>query len=150
MSEVRPWIGSLVSCGQFCTNRSLTLIDCARPQNGHPSFFYSEEGIYEPSSPERIQAVWANIDRAFAEPTTRADDVADYAPTQILAELFKRAGADGVVYKSNFEEDGFNISLFDPSAADLVDCGLFEVKAIHMTFKESDNFYSVTRKSADP
>ena len=33
MSEVRPWIGSLVSCGQFRTNRPLIVVDCARRQN---------------------------------------------------------------------------------------------------------------------
>lgn len=150
MSEVRPWIGSLVSCGQFCTNRSLIVVDCARLQNKHPLFFQVGKGMFEPDPLERTQAVWAHIDRAFAEPTTRTDDVADYAPTQLLAELFKRAGADGVVYKSNFGEGGFNISLFDPSAADLVNCGLFEVEAVQMTFKQSDNFYYVTERPADP
>lgn len=143
MSEVRPWIGSLVSCGQFRTNRELTVIDCARRQNEQPLFFDIKKGFYEPGPTERTQAVWANIDRAFAEPTTRTDDIADYAPTQILAELFKRSGADGVVYKSNFGDDGFNISLFDPSAADLVNCGLFEVEAVRMTFKQTDDFYYV-------
>lgn len=149
MSEVRPWIGSLVSCGQFQTNRALNIVDCARRQNQQPLFFDFNKGMYEPDPPERTQAVWAHIDRAFAEPTTRTDEVADYAPTQILAEVFKRAGADGVVYKSNFGEDGFNISLFDPSAADLVNCGLFEVEAVQITFKQADDFYYVTAEAAD-
>lgn len=146
MSEVRPWVGSLVSCGQFRTNRPLTVIDCARRHNEQPLFFDLEKGMYEPDAAERVQAVWAHIDRAFAEPTTRTDDVADYAPTQILAELFKRAGADGVVYKSNFGDDGFNIALFDPSVADLVTCGLFEVEAVQLTFKQADDFYYVAEE----
>jgi hypothetical protein len=72
---------------------------------------------------------------------TRSDDQADYAPTQILAELFKKAGADGVVYKSNFGEDGFNIALFDPEAADLINCGLFVVESMKLAFAEADQFY---------
>ena len=144
MSEVRPWMGSYVSCGQFRINRPLTVIDCGRRPDANPLFFSVKDGMYEPSVEERTEAVWAHIDRAFAEPMTRSDDQADYAATQILAELFKHAGADGVVYKSNFGEDGFNIALFDPSAADLINCGLFEVKGVQLTFREADQFYFVT------
>ena len=90
-------------------------------------------------------AVWAHIDRAFAEPMTRSDDQADYAPTQILAELFKQAGAEGVVYKSQFGEDGFNIALFDPDSADILNCGLFQVNTMKLTFVEADTFYTVTQ-----
>lgn len=143
MSEVRPWIGSLVSAGQFQIRRALHVIDCSRRHNEQPFHFKWDDPNYEPPPEERSQTVWAHIDRAFAEPMTRSDDQADYAPTQILAELFKKAGADGVVYKSNFGEDGFNVALFDPSVADLVNCGLFEVKAISATFAEADDFYYV-------
>jgi hypothetical protein len=144
MSEVRPWIGAYVSVGQFRTRRALTVVDCARQHNERPFFFDMEDYNREPSPEKRSQAVWAHIDRAFAEPMTRSDDQADYAPTQILAELFKKAGIEGVVYKSNFGDDGFNIALFDPEAADLVNCGLFEVKTMQLTFSEADQFYFIT------
>lgn len=149
MSEVRPWMGAYVSCGQFQTNRVLSVIDCARRQNEVPLFFDREDFEYEPDPAKRTQAVWAHIDRAFAEPMTRSDDLADYAATQILAELFKRGGADGVVYKSKFGDEGYNIALFDPTSADLVNCGLFEVEAVQLSFKEADQFYSVS-KPAEP
>ncbi len=149
MSEVRPWIGAYVSCGQFKTLRPLTVVDCSRRHADNPFYYNLDEGMYEPEPEERIKAVWAHIDRAFAEPMTRSDDQADYAATQILAELFKHAGADGVVYKSNFGDDGFNIALFDPEAADLINCGLFEVKGMTLTFSESDQFYHVVEKPKD-
>lgn len=150
MSEVRPWIGAYVSCGQFRTIRPLTVIDCARRQDENPFHFDVNDFNYEPGPVERTQAVWAHIDRAFAEPMTRSDDLADYAPTQVLAELFKRAGADGVVYKSKFGDGGFNIALFDPASADLINCGLFEVEAVQLTFKEADQFYYVADKAVEP
>lgn len=150
MSEVRPWIGSYVSAGQFRTNRLLTVVDCSRRPNASPFFFRVDDFNYEPSAEERVEAVWSHIDKAFAQPMTRSDNQADYAATQILAELFKSAGFDGVVYKSNFGEDGYNIALFDPNAADLINCGLFELKAIEPTFKESDNFYFVTKEDNSP
>ncbi|MEH0196323.1 RES family NAD+ phosphorylase [Caulobacter sp. CCNWLY153] len=143
MAEVRPWIGSKVSVGQFRTNRPLSVVDCSRRHDASPFFLDLEIGNGEPSSEERTEAVWTHIDKAFAEPMTRSDDQADYAATQILAELFKSAGFDGVVYKSNFGKDGYNIALFDPNAADLIKCGLFELKAIEPDFKASDDFYYV-------
>ena len=149
MSEVRPWIGSLVSAGQFRTNRPLKLVDCGRRYDQQPFFFKVDDFEYEPSPQERVEAVWAHIDRAFAEPMTRSDDQADYAATQILAELFKRSGADGVVYKSNFGDDVFNIAIFDPASADLITCGLFEVKAMTLSFGEADDFYTVAGPATD-
>lgn len=149
MSEVRPWMGAYVSCGQFRTNRALTVIDCARHQDANPFIFSMIDGLHEPSAEERSDAVWAHIGRAFAEPMTRSDDQADYAATQILAELFKQAGADGVVYTSNFGDDGFNIALFDPTAADLINCGLFTVRGVSLAFAEADQFYHVVEKPGD-
>jgi hypothetical protein len=144
MSEVRPWVGSYVSVGQFRTRRPLTVVDCSRRPHEQPFHFKFDEPEYEPPAEQRTQAVWAHIDRAFAEPMTRSDDEAGYAPTQILAELFKKDGADGVVYKSNFGDDGFNIALFDPEAADLINCCLFEVETVRPVFKESGDSYSVS------
>jgi hypothetical protein len=46
----------------------------------------------------------SGINDAFAEPVTNTDDGADYAPTQILGELFKCAGYDGIRYKSKYSE----------------------------------------------
>ena len=101
---------------------------------------------FEEPPPEEIEnAVWSYIDRAFAEPMTRSDDTADYAATQIIAELFKRAGVDGIAYKSNFGEDGYNIALFDIDAADLINCGLYKVDNIDMKFSEQDNPYFVKK-----
>lgn len=150
MSEVRPWIGSYVSAALFETTRPLTVIDCSRRYNENPLFFKLDDWAYEPPPEQRTEAVWAHIDKAFAEPMTRSDDQADYAATQILAELFKHAGADGVVYKSNFGEKGFNIVLFNPDDAKLTCCGLFEVKGAKLDFAEADQFYHVAiQKTAD-
>jgi hypothetical protein len=141
MSEVRPWVGSYVSVGQFEILRDLTIVDCARGHTGTPFFFE------EPSPEVRMNTIWTHIDHAFAEPMTRSDDQADYAPTQILAELFKSAGINGVVYKSNFGDEGFNIALFDPECAELINCGLYEVKRMEPSFVEADAFYFVKRPS---
>jgi hypothetical protein len=139
ISEVRPWIGSYVSVGQFKLLRPVEIIDCSRERLDH--MFYWEE----PSPEEVEKAVWSDIDRAFAEPMTRSDDTADYVPTQILAELFKREGFGGVAYKSRFGERGYNVALFDVDAADLINCGLARVESIKFNSKDVDNPYFVKK-----
>lgn len=141
LSEVRPWIGSSISVAQFKTTKQLTIVDCSR-LHAEGFVFHFEE----PLPAEREKAVWAHIDRAFSEPVNPTDDAADYAPTQVIAELFKSDGADGIAYKSAFGQDGFNLVLFDITVAELLNCGLFEAKSLKFEFRETDNPYFVREK----
>ena len=75
-------------------------------------------GAHEAHSPtKRTEAVWGHIARAFREPVTRDDDVADYATTQVIAEGFRAERFDGLVCRSSFGTDRFNVALFDLDAA---------------------------------
>jgi hypothetical protein len=141
MSEVRPWIGSYVSVGQFKLLRDIEVIDCSRNHAKHVPYY-----VNEPKPKKRVEVIWSCIDVAFAEPTTRSDDTGEYAATQIIAELFKSAGFGGVAYKSNFGEHGYNTALFDIDAADLVNCHLYQVKSVEMKFsQEYDGSYFVKK-----
>lgn len=127
MTEVRPWVGSHVSIAQFVTLRDLILVDCSSDTE------VPYMGNEDPASIEHY--VWWNINEAFSEPVTRADDVADYAPTQVLAETFRSGGADGLLYGSRFGK-GKNIALFDLDAAEQTDCKLYQVEGVTLKFKE--------------
>lgn len=137
MSEVRPWIGSYVSVSQFRVLRDLRIVNCTLGHDRTPLF------LAEPGNTKREQAVWAHIDRAFSEPVDRSDDTAEYAPTQVLAELFQSLGYDGVAYKSAFGTNGFNIALYDVESAKPVNGFLFKVKGIDIDFQEAANPYYV-------
>jgi len=138
MSEVRPWIGSYISVGQFKTLKKLHLIDCSIHHDRGVVFF-----IDEPSEKEKEQAVWADIDKAFSEPVTMSDKSSDYVPTQIIAELFKNEGFDGVLYKSALST-GFNLVLFDMNSVNIINCFLYEAKQISFSFEETAIPYFVT------
>jgi hypothetical protein len=88
----------------------------------------------EPPPDERERSVWTDIDLAFAEPVNRSDDVADYAPTQIIAELFKREQYDGIKYRSALSDTGHNVALFDITTAELhpTSCTLFAPTEINV------------------
>ena len=140
MSEVRPWSGSLISCAQFRTKRHLRIVDLSIYHRRGPILYFTE-----PDASRREEAVWTHIDNAFSEPTTDANDIADYVPTQVIAELFKNEGFDGIAYKSMFGKKGYNIVLFDPIDAELASCILFEAKTPKFRFNQSDNPYWVDR-----
>jgi len=139
MAEVRPWLGLYISVGQFKTLKDLALVDCSVEHGRGFNFFFEE-----PAPDQREKAVWRDIDEAFSEPVSSSDSTADYAPTQILAESFRRHGYDGIAYKSALGE-GFNVALFDLNAADLINCFLYEVEKVSFEFSQASNPYFVKK-----
>ncbi len=138
MSEVRPWLGSLVSCAQFKTKRDLRIVDCSLRHDEKLTIYFEE-----PDAQKKEAAVWRNIDQAFSHPVDSCENPAGYVPTQIIAELFKEKGYDGIAYKSMFGDDGYNVALFNPDDAELVTCCLFEANSIDISFRQTDNPYWV-------
>ena len=142
ISEVRPWIGASVSVAQFRLNRKLKTMDLSR---GHGRSSLGEItmehllGDEQPDAATKERAVWVEIDNAFSRPVTLSDDAADYAPTQILAEMFRSAGYDAIGYKSQFGKNGYNIALFDMDDATAINCAPYEITQIEVTAKEAGN-----------
>jgi hypothetical protein len=140
VAEVRPWLGALVSVAQLTPARSLRLVNCGE---GHDSKF---DLYFEEPSPEiREQAVWRAIGREFSKPVGPDLAVAEYAPTQVLAEHFKRLGYDGVVYKSKLGS-GINLAFFDLDALEMHDVCLYPVKAVTVEIGEVENSYVIKRR----
>lgn len=151
IAEVRPWIGSHVSIGYFKTTREICIVDCSRHhhQSGflHYLMNFQVDDVDKPPEPEVVQRViWGDIDHEFSRPVTRADDTADYAPTQILAELFKQRGMDGIAYKSSLSEDGLNIALFSFDTTEMYAHQLFKVKKVKLCFAERSPVWQVKKK----
>jgi RES domain len=142
-AEVRPWVGSLISVGQFKISRPLRVVNCTTHDK---ATLISVGG--EPSPEKREESVWSSIDKAFATPVMPADDLADYAPTQIIAELFKMHKFDGIRYRSSLGS-GHNIALFDLCAADLIDRFLFEIESVKFKAKKTTNPYWAATADAE-
>jgi hypothetical protein len=98
LAEMKPTIGSYLTLAEFVTVSELRIVDFASERI---EIADSDEG---PTDDEMDSMLWEDINDAFAEPVTSTDEVADYAPTQILGELFKCAGCDGIRYKSKCSE----------------------------------------------
>ncbi len=139
MAEVRPWVGSLISLGTFITLRDLRMVQLA-PRKRRLRYC-----IEEPSPEVRESMVWADINEAFATPVSSNDMTADYVPTQILAELLRDNGFDGIAYGSALGT-GLNVVLFDITAVELVRCTLCRTESMSFVFKETDNPYFPSAK----
>lgn len=138
MSEIRPWLGSMISLASFETTKQLRVINCVSRRKSE------WKSIFEDLSEDEIdENVWSEIDRAFTKPVTRSDDTGEYVATQILTELFRDAGYDGVAYRSAFGEHSMNLALFDLRSAEVKTGHLFEAMSAKINFRERDNPYFV-------
>jgi len=138
MSEVRPWKKAEISCARFVTARPLRIIDCS---------IHAGKNLLgiDCKTPQEIQEViWSEIDNAFSKPVSVGEESGSYVPTQILAELFKSKGFDGVGYKSSLTAEGCNLALFDLESATMADCQIFTVDSISFEFSESSQLMRVT------
>jgi hypothetical protein len=125
--EVRPLIGAYVTVAKMDITKRLTIVDFTS-ENANFEYTWS---IDKPFG-EIEKAVWSDINDAFSKPAQRSDESLDYIATQILSELFKSNGFDGVAYKSSYGEAGYNIALFDLDAANVGDCYLYRVDDISL------------------
>jgi len=143
MSEVRPWIGSKVSLAILKTFSELTVIDCSVNHEPNTIFHFKE-----PTDPEKEKAVWSMLDRAFSQPVSTDDSTPDYVPTQIIAEMFKDIGLDGIMYKSLLGQ-GYSVVLFDINATTFERCELYEAKSVKFQFSECANPHFYNQKDND-
>lgn len=94
-AEVRPWKGAYISVAVFKVKRELKVIDCSKDiKEKKPISFYFEE----PEPEAREKCVWADINKAFSKPVNPNDPETEYVPTQIIAEVLRKEGYDGIAY----------------------------------------------------
>jgi len=140
ISEVRPWVGLYVTVVQFKTVKDLKVTDCScgeiNPMNVTVDDLDKLWKLKHPTPGEAIKTIWRWIDKEFSEPVDRNDNSADYVPTQIIAELFKTNGFDGIKYRSLFD-NGKNLALFDTNSAKQIDDGkVLQVTKCDVDFKQ--------------
>jgi len=135
LAEMRPWQGESLTLALFELTREIKIIMC-HPENENPIERIENQA---PSLNQINQYVWNDISRAFARPVGKDDQQSTYIPTQILAEVFKAAGLDGLVYHSGLDRGG-NIVLFDTKAAKFRRSYLYRLKKVRYDFEAVGNY----------
>lgn len=138
IAEVRPWVGAMVSVSQLRTNRNLRLVSFL---DGPDKQLSLEVFFEEPSPDERESIVWQEIGRAFSRPVSPDPGVAEYTPTQVIAEHLKNEGYDGIIYKSHLGP-GINFALFDIESITILDGRLHAVKGVSYDIGEAENWHT--------
>jgi len=136
LAEVRPWLGSYMSLAQFEIRHTVRIVNCTEDAKPHHFRTGTPPDYWDTN-------VWCDIDAAFSRPVSPTNETAEYIPTQIIAELFKVNGFDGVAYRSALGT-GLNIVLFDIDVADFVGSAVFELKKMPLfDFRQCSNPYVV-------
>lgn len=143
VGEVRPWLGSYISLAQFKVMHDVVIVDCTKDKRQFPNWLPSKARQEIPAE-KREEIAWGEIGNAFSRPVAPDEPVTEYVPTQILAEAFRAHGFDGIVYRSLLG-GGFNVALFGCAAAELINCGLYEMNAVHYNFDQCSNPYFVSK-----
>lgn len=135
MSELRPSVTQIISCGQFVTNRELKFVDCCTFSKDYKELqlVFSRPD----SEDEWNDQLWFQLNRMFSQPVLNEPSNALYAPTQILSELFKDEGFDGVYFKSHLGP-GINYVIFEPAYVDMENCALKYTKKVEYSFEVFD------------
>jgi hypothetical protein len=131
MAEVRPGLSMLISVAQLKTLQDLRIIDFVSENNFTLLEYYLKN---DPANIDKY--IWSSIGESFSKPVNPSDDLAEYIPTQIITELFKNDGFDGLAYQSSFGK-GQNLLFYDINSVEITDCTLFEVKKISHEFKKA-------------
>ena len=148
IAEVRPWVGSKISVAQFRVVRDLLTVDLTVGADDAPFGHLTIDqltGEAPISAEDKERLAWINIDSSFSRPISLAESAVSYVPTQILAELFKHAGYDGIVYRSQFGENGKNVVIFNMDDADIINCGPYEVSGVEVKYGEVGNHWFATQ-----
>lgn len=125
VSEVRPHTGEVACVADFAIAAGLTMIDLRSPKTLISPFVFGDE--------DQIGAMRNDIPflerlgEELTRPVLPQGAAIDYVPSQYLCEFIKKAGYDGVIYRSSVSV-GMNLALFDPAKA--VGGGVWQRKVV--------------------
>ena len=119
-AEVRPHKGDIVSIAQIQVVSSVVLADASNLQSNS------------------ISELWYRflITRSFSQPV---EDHDDYRFPQVLSELLKINGFDGIRYSSTTSVGGHNIAIFRPEKCEPVNSDRYEVEQDYIKPKDIEN-----------
>jgi hypothetical protein len=141
MAEMRPSKDQTLSLARLHVNRELRLVNCCQEMT-QPRFDRPM------TAAENERVVWGLIAFGFSVPVERKDNSAEYAPTQIIGELFRRNGFDGIKFRSGLGK-GSNFALFDLDAADVIpDVSLYRTADVAYSFEPEVNPYQFSYSKA--
>ena len=127
IKEIGPKFNDYISVAELKLDQTLNVVSMIQPR-------ILVQPLYSKDDGRRFFQQYLNDD--FTKPISNTDDCADYVPTQVIAELIKSKGYNGIKYKSSVGE-GENIALFDVGIAERLfsdeNISLYQMNDIFLT-----------------
>lgn len=135
MAETRPFMYESLTVATFTIDVDLKIVDLSNSQFREiDEAFYPKERKGEITQLDIEKYIWKEIGQDYSTPTDPSDSSGKYVSTQYLAGAFMRSGFDGIIYSSSLREDGVNLVLFDPGAANPREGQVFHTRSIEYSF----------------
>ncbi|MBQ6016443.1 MAG: RES family NAD+ phosphorylase [Clostridiales bacterium] len=124
-AEVKPHLNQLISLASFKTKRTLHIIDFSTNKTFEPG-----ESLDDNVALGRLFTL---VMRKYFEPVT---DSSEYRATQIITDYIRKTGIDGIAYRSLFDENGVNYTIFnsDRGSIDYQSSKIMMLQSARQTF----------------
>lgn len=115
IAEIRPHTGETASVADFAIDpAALKLVDLRAPKERISPFDLGDEDTI--GALRSDVAFLERLGEELTRPVLPQGAAVEYVPSQYLCEFIKKAGWDGVIYRSSVS-DGINLALFNPNIA---------------------------------
>jgi hypothetical protein len=128
ITEVRPYINSLVSVAQLSPKDDLTVVNLCNDNT-------SELDCITNSNIQFNQAIWYLVSYEFSRPTNPKDSILEYLLTQIATEYFKNKNFDGIFFNRSMNNNGRNVVIFNKEILKIITRNLVQVKNVKWRFE---------------
>ena len=132
VSEVRPHCGAEVTVSCFRAHHPLRVVDCSQGYDADERRHVFQEA-------PTLDSIWHGLSKLMVTPLYDLTRTEQYATTQIVAEHIRRAGYDGLKFKSSLG-CGENLALFDPDAAKAVSGDVVRVTRVQVEIERGDRW----------
>lgn len=124
LAEVRAWKGAVVAVGEMRIVKDVSVLDLREVPRIESPFFDTDLAWRLETN-----ALFRRFGEELSRPILPDEPEAQYARTQHLCDLVRKAGYGGIAYPSAMGP-GYNVVLFDPAAAVAEDIEYFTVLGV--------------------
>lgn len=128
--EVRALYLDRLGVAKFRATEDLNILDFTSKL----SLYIAYANATEPLSDVIVrQKILQAISRDMSKPLRRYDSELEYVPTQLVCEICKLNGMDGILFESSLHKGGINVVLFDASKAKCVSVKSVEIGNVQIS-----------------
>ena len=115
VKEIRASLYDRVTIATFKTKQNIKVLDLSALTRRSP-FYAVTDKVHFLINHKHLNDIAADI----SKPLARSDSDLDYLPTQYISDYAKYLGYDGVKYNSTFDNDTYNVAIFDEALCECV------------------------------